>query len=370
MRGSITRTPAGTYRLRVEGPRQPDGRRSYITRTVRGSRDDAEAALARLLVETGNGHHTGHDATIAQLIDAWLVVATLEHTTARDYRSAIDLHITPRIGTMKVHRVRASHLDRLYADLTATGLGPARIRRVHSILSTALAQAVRWEWIVRNPARDASPPEAPRAEPVAPTVAQVKAIIDAADGDLVTWLRLDASIGGRRGEVCALRWCDVDLDNRDVLIAEALGDGGKGVGIYRKPTKTRSRRRVAIDEGTARAVAHHRRAVLERALASGLTVPPDGYLFARDAAGLVPWRPDYVSKRFNTLRKTLGLPDEVKLRTLRHFVATTMLGAGVDPRTVAGRLGHAKPSTTMDIYAAWLPARDRGAADALGELLG
>jgi integrase len=370
MRGSITRTPAGTYRLRVEGPRTPDGQRRYITRTIRGDRTAAEQALHRLLVEVGAGQHIGTDATITQTVEAWMHIAHLEATTRRDYRSAIDLHIAPHLGTMKVHQVRASHLDRLYRDLGARGLGPARIRRVHTILSAAFAQAVKWEWIARNPTRDASPPEVPRTRVIAPTVEQVRAIIDAAAGELVTWLRLDASTGARRGEVCALRWCDLDLTAREVRLPHALADGGPGVGIVRKATKTGIVRTVAIDPATATALQEHRRMVLERAIASGVHIGTEGYVFSRDAAGITPWRPDYPTKQFARLRASLGLPDDLKMRTLRHFVATQMLAAGVDPRTVAGRLGHAKPSTTLDIYAAFLPARDRGAADALGELLG
>jgi integrase len=370
MRGSITKTSAGTYRLVVDGPRRPDGRRRYITRTHRGDRAGAEQTLARLLVEVGAGQHIGIEATVSETVESWLHIATLGVSTRRDYRSAIDTHITPRIGYYKVHQLRASHLDRLYRDLAASGLGPARIRRIHSIVSAALTQAVRWEWIARNPARDATPPEVRRTAVTAPTVDQVRAIIERADGELVTWLRLDASLGARRGEVCGLRWCDIDLDAREIRLPEAIVDGGPGIGIVRKATKTGVVRVVAIDDGTARALHTHRRMVLQRALASGVTLQDDGYVFSRDVAGLTPWRPDSVTKQFGQIRKALGYDSAITLRTLRHFVATQMLAAGVDPRTVAGRLGHAKPSTTLDIYAAFLPARDRGAADALGELLG
>lgn len=369
--GSIRHINDTTWRISVELPNDPSTRkRRQATRTIRGTRKDAEVALDRLKIEVGQGQHLGFDCTLAETIEAWMMVVELGHTARRDYRSAIDKHIVPRIGSLKVERLRAAHLDRFYSDLKKTGLGPARIRRVHNILSAALTQAVRWEWIARNPARDATPPEVRRTAVTAPTVDQVRAIIEKADGELVTWLRLDASLGARRGEICGLRWCDIDLEQREIRLPEAIVDGGPGIGIVRKPTKTGIVRVVAIDDGTTRALHQHRRMVLERALASGVSIPDDGYVFSRDVAGLTPWRPDSVTKQFGRICKALGYDTAITLRTLRHFVATQMLAAGVDPRTVAGRLGHAKPSTTLDIYAAFLPARDRGAADALGELLG
>lgn len=65
----------------------------------------------------------------------------------------------------------------------------------------------------------------------------------------------------------------------------------------------------------------------------------------------------------------MGL-DGVPLKDLRHLVATELLAAGVDVRTVAGRLGHATPTLTMSTYAAFVPAADRAAADTIGRLVG
>lgn len=87
-----------------------------------------------------------------------------------------------------------------------------------------------------------------------------------------------------------------------------------------------------------------------------------------DVASRRPWRPDSVSARWRRARR--GTPLEgVPLKDLRHMVATQLLAAGVDVRTVAGRLGHATPTLTMSTYAAWLPERDQAAAGEIGRLL-
>jgi integrase len=80
------------------------------------------------------------------------------------------------------------------------------------------------------------------------------------------------------------------------------------------------------------------------------------------------WRPDGATRRWERLREKAGL-DDVRLHDLRHFVATQLLGAAVDPRTVAGRLGHANPAVTMAVYGHFLPEKDRDAADFLDGLL-
>jgi integrase len=370
VKGSIVKRGKG-FRLIVEAGADPvTGRRRQVTRTVRGTRAHAELELARLLVEIGRGDAIGHDATVSQLLDAWMKIARLGVTTRRDYASAIKCHITTAIGAKKVWQLRARDLDRLYADLAAKKVGPARIRRVHNILSRALGQGVRWEWVVRNVARDASPPSEPRPDPKPPETAEVLRLLEAADGELLAWLRLGAVLGSRRGEVCGIRWGDVDLDAATVQVRRAIADGGPGVGLVAKNVKNeRHRPAVALDPATVTALRSHRRFCAERLLAIGAALTAETYVFHSDADGMRPWRPDAVSHRFDRLRDGLGL-EHVKLKALRHYVATQLLAAGVDPRTVAGRLGHARTSTTLDIYAAFVPAKDQDAADLMGRLLG
>lgn len=371
MRGSVDQLPSGAWRLRVDNGRKPDGSRDVVTRTHRGTRNSADLALAHLLVEVGQGHHLAYrDHTVGDLIDAWFEASKISPTTRPDYRSVINKHIKPAIGKQPLHKLQAAQLDHLYVNLERKGLGPARIRRVHSIISTALAQGVKWQWVVRNVSRDASPPPVPRKKPKAPTPQQVKQLIAAADGEMVTYLRLSAILGTRRGEVVGLRWSEVDTKARIITVNRAIGDGGKGVGLVEKGTKTDRDRRVSIDAATAKMLKDHRKMVAARALAAGVQLQADGFVFSRDAAGVTPWRPEYPTDTFAEIREGLGLPASIKMRQLRHFVATQMLARGADLRTVAERLGHGRTSTTQDFYQDYLPVNDRKAADDLGKLLG
>ncbi len=184
---------------------------------------------------------------VAELLDVWLGQTVLSPSTRLDYRRAIGNHIasTP-LAKMPVWKVRTFELDALYGALTAKGLGSARVKRVHNILRCALGQAVRWQWIARNPAMDASPPPVRRTRIVPPGPSGVAHLLASAAPDLQTYLLLSAHLGARRGEVCALQWADIDLRQGELTIRRALVDGGPGVGVVAKDTKTHQDRTVAI----------------------------------------------------------------------------------------------------------------------------
>ena len=193
MRGSITRR-GKAWRITLDaGPDPITGKRRQIRRTIHGLKADAEDALNALIGEQRAGIVHGHDATVGQLLEKWFAGAKLAPSTRADRRSAMKL-ITPGIKAMPVWRLRAHDLDELYAHLQATGLLAARIRTVHSVLRTALAQAVRWQWIARNPAVDASPPAVGRARIAPPLPEEVRRLLVAADGQLDTFLRLSAHL--------------------------------------------------------------------------------------------------------------------------------------------------------------------------------
>jgi integrase len=112
-----------------------------------------------------------------------------------------------------------------------------------------------------------------------------------------------------------------------------------------------------------------RSAVEARAGAVGVEVREDGYVFSPTVDGSEPWRPFHWTAAWRRLREKAGLDPRVRLPDLRHFAATRLLDAGVPVKTVSGRLGHARPATTLNVYAHFIPASDRAAAEAMGAIL-
>ena len=361
--------------------RDPLTRRDrYKTKTVevRGRRE-AEKALAAFVTKLSSSGAVA-SGTFGELIERWVATASPGWSPANQLtvRRTVEYYLGPLLP-LKLDRLRTADLDAFYAALRDRGgrgdsaLSVSTVRRVHSVVRAALEQAVRWDWISTNPAARASPGHSEASEIHPPAPEAVLALLDRAERDdhpFAVFLVLAAVTGARRGELVALRWTDLSLDSATLTITRAMSVGAEGP-VERARPKTRSSvRRIALDQGTIGVLRAHWTRMSERALACGTSLPNDAFVFSNEADCSVPWRPDFVSLKFRRLRHGLGL-DDVRLHDLRHFVATTLLGAGVDLRTVAGRLGHSGGGrTTLAVYAHFQEAIDRGAADLLGRLLG
>jgi integrase len=368
---------AGAWRL--EASYTDDGRRRYKTRTVhapnnRTGRRLAETELVRLVAETQTASTptVAPDATVEQLLRRWLAVRTPDWspTTASTNRRWVETRIIPAVGHYPLTRLTVAHVDALYASQRADGLTAASVRRTHSILRAALAQAERWGLVDRNVAALARKPALgpPRVRPPEPDeMARLTAAAER-DPDLAGWLRVAAVTGARRGTLCALRWSDLDLDKGTVTFSRSLSVGDEGLVV--KGTKTGRPYPVALDQGTVGVLRSHRARAAERALACGVALPSDAYVFARPVPpdGSVPWHPDGATQRFARLRREAGV-EGVRLHDLRHFVATRLLAGGVDARTVAGRLGHSSAKMVLDLYGHFVPAADRVAAQRIADVV-
>jgi integrase len=249
-------------------------------------------------------------------------------------------------------------------------MAASSVRQVHAILSGALGRAVVWGWIAQNPARLATPPSVEKADVDPPAVeeaAQMLRVAEQEDAELGLFVRLAVVLGARRGELCALRWSDVDFHRGEILIASGV------VRVHRqplldKPTKTHVKRRVAVGAGRLELLRAHRLVQVEDALAGGVALGADAYVFSHAPDATAPIDPDGISHRFHRLAKRLGIT--CRLHDLRHFMVTQLVAGGVDWRTVSGRAGHADGHMTLGAYAHFQQAQDRQAAEFMDELLG
>jgi integrase len=356
--------------MKVYVGRSGEGRKRYVERTVRGTKREAERELSRLVVEVDEGRHAAAaPMTYGDLLDRWLTVKeqSVEPKTLESYEWIARKYLRPALGDRKLASLRAIDLDSLYAELHASGLSPRTVRICHTVARQSLEQARKWGLIARSPAVDATPPSQRRKEVTPPTAVQVRTLLTEArleDPAFGVYLWVLASTGCRRGEGCALRWSDIDLERGEVAIRRSISQVGPVV--REKDTKTHQERRVAIDGATAAVLRGHRLQMREQALALGVALAEDAFLFA-DAEGR-PWRPDVCTNRFGRLRARLGL-ERVRLHDLRHFVATVLGDGGVPIATISGRLGHRDLSTTLNLYTHAIPATDQRAAAYLGSLL-
>jgi integrase len=372
MKGNIRSRCRDNWQVRVSlGPDPETGRYRYTTRWVHGTKRDAQRAVAELVTEVERGGHRENRTryTVSELLDQWIDHIETQGrapTTLVRYRSAISTNIKPRLGSKAINKVGAADLDRFYGQLTRAGLGPLSVRKSHSILSAAFNQAVRWGWIDANPALRASPPGTPSQEIRPPVIDEIKRLLAACatdHEDLGSLIYLAATTGARRGELCGLRWSDIDLDSATLTIARSISDANKEVTV--KETKTRQARRIPLDPSSVSVLREHFDRIEAQAAAAGVSLVPAAYVWSQDLDAATPYRPDRVTGNLRTLREQLGL-QHITFHSLRHFTATTLAGSGVGIRTIAGRLGHANPAITLRTYAHFLDAADREAAAALG----
>ena len=374
MRGNITkRTGAqGTaYRVRVELPRDEQGRRRSRSVTCKTKRE-AERELARILHEIETGQYLQPETiTVAEYLQRWLSDAakpSVRRATYSRYEVAVRRHITPALGSMPLQKLRPLHLQRLYADLVDDGMAPAGVRRVHSALHVALGQAVRWRMLMLNPADGVTLPKLAAREVRVLDAAETARLLAAAErpdaqhrARLRAPLMVTVGTGLRRGELLGLRWCDIDFKTGSLAVVQTLREDGQGLYVE-SPKTARGRRRIALSETIIAALRAHRVEQDAERLKAGPAWREGNYVFA--ALGGGPWAPSNFGRAFRALLRRTGGRDDAgrpipplvcRFHDLRHTHASQLLACGVHPKVVSERLGHGSIGITLDTYSHLLP---------------
>lgn len=398
-RGNIEPLPSGGFRVRVYAGRDPvTGRDYYLRESVPpGPKAEAQAerVRTRLANEVYERRNPRTDATVAQLVERHLREADLADDTLDTYTGYVKKHVVPLLGRIKIGSLGADTFDSFYAELRrcrdhcrkerdrvdhrtplkhacddrcgphqCRPLAASTVRQIHFILSGALRRAVRLGWLATNPIDVAEPPAPPKSNPRPPTPEQAARIINEAwrDPDWGTLIWLTMIVGHRRGELCGIRWRNLDLKSGVLHLEKSIAQRGRRK--WEKDTKSHQDRRVVLGADTVELLNEHYARCVARAAALGLKLSDDAFVFslAPDAASHL--LPDSVGQRYSKLAKRLGI--DTSLHKLRHYSATELVAAGVNIRTVAGRLGHGGGgTTTLRTYTAWVSEADQRAAKEL-----
>jgi integrase len=174
---------------------------------------------------------------------------------------------------------------------------------------------------------------------------------------------LAVNSGMRRGELLGMRWEDVDLAAGTMAVRRARVVAGYEV--IESRTKTDRARVISLDSGMVAILRDWRRSQLEERMQWGPDYQESGFVFTRENGE--PLHPDRVSKLFEDHVAKSGLP-RIRFHDLRHTWATLALAAGVHPKVVAERLGHASIQITLDTYSHVLPQQDRAAGELVSSL--
>jgi len=369
-RGHLTQRSTGSWTLQASGGFDDAGKRVRITRTVRGSRRDAERELTKLLREVDTGTATANGSTTLSryLEETWLphIDTRVRPTTLRRYTSLVRVQISPRIGRVRLAKLRPVHIQSVIDGMLAECAAPASVLQAHRVLSSALSQAVRWQLLSVNPCAAVRPPRADRRPLRVPTTDETRTIVRAASDTYEVPVLLCATTGMRRGEVLGLQWSAVDLDAGKLHVERTL-QKVRGEVRFVTPKTDRSRRSISLPPSVVEQLRRHRKEQAERRLLAGPAWSDLDLVVDRgDGKHLDP---DTLSHAYSRIAAVAGVPT-ARLHDLRHAFASTLLVAGVHPKVVSEALGHSSVAFTMDTYQHLLPTMGDQIASAIETALG
>lgn len=350
-----------SWRLQVSGGFDEEGKRIRISKSFE-TKGEAEAELNRILHGAGKGRPVSAEAmTFGEYLDGWLAgpVANLEFYTAKRYRSLVE-HVRKPLGDVRLAELTANALERVYASMYGT-LSTRSVRNIHGAVSSALNDAVRKKMLPYNPAAGCVLRPSDTAESTAFETAEIERLESAVAG---SWLsivvKLAADTGLRRGELCGLKWSDLNFETGKLRVQRAVFQRDDGR-VEEKPTKTRQVRNIVLSANTLGYLEMHRAEQEQVAAMMGADYRRDLDLILARVDG-EHIRPQAISMGLRRIAKTLGMK-RVNVHTLRHSHGSILLSKGAPLAVVSKRLGHSSPHTTAKIYAHALPGDEQATAE-------
>lgn len=361
MRGSVVKRGNG-YSVVLDLGRDPEtGKRRQKWHSGYRTKREAERGIAELIGTVNTGTYIVRTRqTVAEFCTEWLVAIqpTVRPATHYSYARNLRLHVYPYLGSQPLPAVDPGTLNGLYARLLTEGrkdagrggLSARSVKYVHTILHRVFKDAVKWGRLARNPGDAADPPRSVASG--APEMAtwsaqQLRSFLEGVRGDrLSAAYLLLATTAMRRGEALGLRWVDLDLDAGRAAVRQTV------IAVHHEvqfgtPKTAKGRRTVTLDAVTVTALREHRKRQSIERLQMGGGWTDLGLVFARVDG--TPLHPERFSRQFSKRSRQLNLP-RIRLHDLRHGWATMALSAGVHPKVVQERLGHANISITLDTY--------------------
>jgi integrase len=356
--------PRTNKRIQIRSSKDKDG-------ATLPSKRAAQQARAEALTGLSQGRYRGDDKTqVDAYLKAWLTRRErdgMRPSTLRMYRRYVQNDIAPALGALKLREVRRHHVDTFIRQLRDDGRGPTTIRRIHATLSSAFSDAERLDLIDGNPAHKVDLPKVNKARISVWEPAEVDMFLKHMDQHrLGAMFELEVLTGLRRGELCGLRWSDVDLVNAKLTVRVQLTQVGKQV--VEGPVKTEhgQDRVVALDSRATGALMAWRLTQEAERDAWGDDYHPTDRVFTKEDG--TDLRPANVSRIFDTAVARTGLPD-MRFHDLRHVHASLQIAAHVPLAVISKRLGHSTIAITSDLYGHLLDDANRQAAEAASSLL-
>ncbi|MDD4780334.1 MAG: site-specific integrase [Tissierellia bacterium] len=366
--GSITKRKSdGLWQSSITigiNPKTGDPQRKFF---YGKERKDVAKKLNIALVDLANNNLSdSKNLTTGNWLEIWLETygkINLKPRTYESYESFIRLHIKPDLGKIKLKDLKSRDVQKLYNNKFKNGrtdkkggLGVRSVERIHTVLNLALNQAVAEKYIPTNPTKGAKLPKKDNnKEARFFTLEEQEKFIaylnEASRYDFA--MLLDLGTGLRRGELLALKWIDVNWEQKTLKIRRSLGrtkdkdDLTKSTLTLDSPKTKKSNRLVPIPEPLFVKLQEYKNTQDKTKKIAGKLWKENGLIFCTDLGK--PLEPRNFNRRFDSLTEKAKIVD-VSPHCMRHTYATRLLESNVHIKVVQELLGHSSITMTLDLY--------------------
>ena len=290
--------------------------------------------------------------TLSDWIKQWLTSyaePTLRESTVRGYRSDIQRHIDPALGNKMLRSITQRDVQKFYnalgrkkykaSDGSERSLADATVRGVHMLLHEIMEAAVRSRLIVQNPTDGTVIPKLNRPPMKILNEEQLDKFMEAIRAEPLWYdfFYTEITTGLRRGEICGLKWCDLDETNGTLKICRSIHSAPGDALEVGNPKTEKGTRTILLPPSTLHMLKERRKTALTEWIFPSLLEPEK------------PTAPSAAYHRLKVILKSADLPN-IRFHDLRHTFATHALTSGVDAKTLSGILGHTNASFTLDTY--------------------
>ena len=369
MRGHIKQRAKGSWSIVLDLGRDATGKRKQKWSTIHGTKKEAQAELNRLLNEINTGEYIEPSRMlVSEYLKRWIkdyANPNVSPKTSERYAQIIHDNINPSLGQYALSKLKPLHIQSFYTDCLTSGrkdgkggLAAQTVLHFHRLLRKAFLQAVKWQLLARNPVDAVEPPRPQRTEMNAINEKETALLLGKLTGSsLFTPVLLAVTTGLRRGELLALRWKDINLEDGRLTVNQSLEQTKTGLRL-KTPKTERSRRQVPMPGIAVDILKDHKRQQNEERLRLGPVYQNNDLVFPRPDGSLMA--PDSFSTNFAAFIRRSGLK-HIRFHDLRHSHATQLLLQGVHPKIVSERLGHSNIGITLDTYSHVLPGMQEDA---------
>ena len=362
--GTIYQKSTGIWRAQVS----IQGKRlSFSGRT----RKECQAWIKETSRKIDDGlTYKGSKTTLEQFIVEWLTMksTTLQPETHQQYKHFALDYIIPELGNNTLIKLRADHIQSMYNIYIEDGVGPRSIEYTHSVLRGCLNHAVKLNLLSKNLIDGANPPKPKPEEILVLNENQIQSFMIAAQSlqpEHYALYKLALTTGMRKGEILGLKWEDFNWDRRTLTIKRQLKKETYKGFYFSSPKSKAGIRTIKLGEGIVTTMRSPYRLKIKQKPNFLPEWKEAELVFSREDGSPIRYRWFYIG--YKKLLNVAGLPD-ITFHGLRHTAATQMLVNGVDILTVSNRIGHSKPSVTLDIYGNMITGPQDKAAALMDEI--